>query len=195
MATLRPSLATEIEASLRRSPIGRARLYEQVATHIEGLIVSGRLRTGDKLPSERDLMGLFAVGRTAIREAIFELQRKGVVTTQNGARPVVALPTPEVIFSTLSGSVRLYVATEPGMRDFQYARRILEGSVARQAALNAADGTRGGRLSARSATTRPSGVSRSGQIHQDRCRVPSCHRGAQRQHHDRRHFIARSMRG
>lgn len=130
-------LASEIQTSLRNSPIGRTRLYEQIAGHIEALIVSGTLRPGDKLPSERELMQLFSVGRTAIREALFELQRKGILSTQNGARPVVALPTPAVIFETLSGSVGLYLSSEEGMRDFQYSRRILEGSVARQAALRA----------------------------------------------------------
>jgi DNA-binding FadR family transcriptional regulator len=131
------ALASEIRAGLRVAPIERSRLYEQVSQHIERLIVSGRLQPGDTLPSERELGEMFSVGRTAIREALFELQRKGVVSIQNGARPVVALPTPEVIFSTLSGSVGLYLATERGMRDFQYARRILEGAVARQAALTA----------------------------------------------------------
>ncbi len=130
-------LAVAIEARLRRTPIERGRLYEQVSSHIEELIVSGRLQPGDTLPSERELTQLFSVGRTAIREALFELQRKGVVATQNGARPVVARPTPDVIFSTLSGSVGLYLSTEGGMRDFQYARRILEGAVAREAAQKA----------------------------------------------------------
>lgn len=130
-------LAVEIEARLRHAPIERARLYEQISSHIEGLIVSGRLQPGDTLPSERELTQLFSVGRTAIREALFELQRKGVVATQNGARPVVARPTPEVIFATLSGSVGLYLSTEGGMHDFQYARRILEGGVVRQAAQKA----------------------------------------------------------
>jgi DNA-binding FadR family transcriptional regulator len=130
-------LAVEIEARLRRAPIERARLFEQISAHIEGLIVSGRLRPGETLPSERELMQLFSVGRTAIREALFELQRKGVVAAQNGARPIVALPTPEVIFATLSGSVGLYLSSESGMRDFQFARRILESAVARQAALKA----------------------------------------------------------
>jgi DNA-binding FadR family transcriptional regulator len=50
---------------------------------------------------------------------------------------VVARPTPEVIFATLSGSVGLYLSTEGGMHDFQYARRILEGGVVRQAAQKA----------------------------------------------------------
>jgi DNA-binding FadR family transcriptional regulator len=130
-------LAVAIEARLRHAPIERARLYEQVSSHIEDLIVSGRLQPGDTLPSERQLTQLFSVGRTAIREALFELQRKGVVATHNGTRPVVARPTPGVIFATLSGSVGFYLSTERGMHDFQYARRILEGAVAREAAQKA----------------------------------------------------------
>lgn len=130
-------LINEIEGGLKAEPVGRVRLYMQIAARIEALIVSGKLQPGDSLPSERDLMQLFSVGRPSVREALFELQRKGLIASRNGSRPVVASPTSDVIFSTLSGSVGLYLATERGMRDFQRGRRILETAITREAALKA----------------------------------------------------------
>jgi len=132
-------IAAEIASSLGGRPIDRRRLYEEVAERIEQLIVAGRLRPGDKLPSERDLMSVFGVGRTAIREALFALQRKGIVAAQSGGRPVVIEPKADVIVSELSGAVRLYLAAGDGTREFQRARRLFEPAIARHAARAATD--------------------------------------------------------
>jgi DNA-binding FadR family transcriptional regulator len=124
---------------LRPRPIDRRRRSDLVTAELEQLIVSGRLKAGEMLPSERELMRIFGVGRTSIREALFALQRKGVVTAQLGMRPVVSAPKAQTIFEELSGTVRLFLATEPGMREFQLARRVFEPAVARFAALHATD--------------------------------------------------------
>ena len=118
-------------------PLDRRRLSDQVTARLEQLIVSGRLKPGDTLPSERDLTNLFGVGRTSIREALFALQRKGIVTAQPGLRPVVSEPTADALVAELSGTARLYLATEPGMREFQRARRFFEPAIARHAAQHA----------------------------------------------------------
>jgi DNA-binding FadR family transcriptional regulator len=117
--------------------IERRRLSDQITAQLEQMIVSGKLRAGETLPSERDLMTLFGVGRTSIREALFALQRKGVVTAQPGQRPVVSAPRAEALVADLSGTVRLFLATEPGMREFQRARRFFEPAIARFAAIHA----------------------------------------------------------
>jgi DNA-binding FadR family transcriptional regulator len=49
--------------------IRRRKIYEDVAGRLEGLIHEGRYRPGDQLPSERELMQMFGVGRPAVREA------------------------------------------------------------------------------------------------------------------------------
>lgn len=126
-----------IASGIADEALDRRRLSEQITEKLEQLIVSGRLKTGETLPSERDLMTLFGVGRTSIREALFALQRKGVVSAQPGMRPVVSEPRAEAIVAELSGTVRLFLATEPGMREFQRARRFFEPAIARFAARNA----------------------------------------------------------
>ena len=47
-------------------------------------IRSGRLQTGDKLPTEAAIMGEFEVSRTVVREAISKLQASGLVETRHG---------------------------------------------------------------------------------------------------------------
>ncbi len=132
-----PGAAGAIANGVASKPIERLRLSAQVTAELESLIISGELRSGETLPSERSLMQLFGVGRTSIREALFALQRKGVVTAQPGLRPVVSSPRAETIVADLSGTVRLFLATETGLREFQAARRFFEPAVARYAALHA----------------------------------------------------------
>jgi GntR family transcriptional repressor for pyruvate dehydrogenase complex len=54
---------------------------------VEGLaerIRSGRVQTGEKLPTEAAIMGEFGVSRTVVREAISRLQASGLVETRHG---------------------------------------------------------------------------------------------------------------
>jgi GntR family transcriptional repressor for pyruvate dehydrogenase complex len=58
--------------------IRRRKLYEEIAQHLEQRIRTRIVATGDQLPSERDLMREFGVGRPAVREALFHLQQMGL---------------------------------------------------------------------------------------------------------------------
>lgn len=53
-----------------------SRLYEQIVRQIEDSILKGTLKSGDQLPSERELALKFGVGRTAVREAVKALHEK-----------------------------------------------------------------------------------------------------------------------
>lgn len=50
-------------------PLKKITLTEQITGQISGMITSGWLRPGNKLPDERDLAELFGVTRSRIREA------------------------------------------------------------------------------------------------------------------------------
>jgi len=57
-----------------RRPIRPQKLYEQVSARLEARIIDKTYDAGDLLPSERDLMREFGVGRPAIREALIHLR-------------------------------------------------------------------------------------------------------------------------
>jgi GntR family transcriptional repressor for pyruvate dehydrogenase complex len=117
----------------------RTKLFEQIAEALETRIRGRELEEGAELPSERDLMKSFGVGRTAVREALFHLQRMGLVELKSGARARVAAPSPDAVMSSLAGSAR-YMLSEPGgMRHFQEARILFETGLARDAARLATD--------------------------------------------------------
>ena len=114
--------------------IHRRRLYEEVEQRLEVEITSGRLKAGDQIPSERDLMQRYGVGRPAIREALLSLRNKGLLRIGAGERTRVARPNAEAIVESVSGPVRLMLADPQGVRDLQHARRFLECALARHAA-------------------------------------------------------------
>ena len=62
----------------------RGGLVQEVVQHMASQIQNGRLRPGDKLPTESAIMGELAVSRTVVREAISRLQASGLVETRHG---------------------------------------------------------------------------------------------------------------
>jgi GntR family transcriptional regulator, transcriptional repressor for pyruvate dehydrogenase complex len=67
-------------------PIKRRRLSDQVSAEIQVRIASGDLKSGDKLPPAREMAESFHVSRGAVREALRNLERSGLVAMQAGAR-------------------------------------------------------------------------------------------------------------
>jgi GntR family transcriptional regulator, sialic acid-inducible nan operon repressor len=118
-------------------PVQRRRLYQDIVDRLEKMMLSGNLPAGAQLPSERELMATFQVGRTSVREALFALQRMGLVSLNSGERACVTTPTPKALLSELSGSARHLLASEEGTRSFQQARIFFEVGLCREAARHA----------------------------------------------------------
>jgi GntR family transcriptional repressor for pyruvate dehydrogenase complex len=117
----------------------RSRLFEQIADNLERRIRAQDFPAGEELPSERDLMREFGVGRTAVREALFHLQRMGLVQLRAGARARVATPNADAVMTSLAGSARYLLSAPGGMRHFQDARLLFETALVRDVAANATD--------------------------------------------------------
>jgi len=117
--------------------VERKTLSEQVAEQLERDILEGRLKADDQLPAERELMEQFGVGRPAVREALFYLQRLGLIAINSGTRARVIRPTAEAVMARLSGVTRQLLAQSEGQQYFQEARAMFEISMARYAAQHA----------------------------------------------------------
>lgn len=66
------------------SPIRPIRSYERIVEQIEDAIVRGRLRPGQFLPSEREMMQQFSVSRSTVREAMRVLESDGLIRSRPG---------------------------------------------------------------------------------------------------------------
>lgn len=66
-------------------PIKKKRLFEEVILAIEKYIQEENIHPGDKLPSENELVELFRISKTSVREAMTVLKANGVIETRSGA--------------------------------------------------------------------------------------------------------------
>jgi DNA-binding FadR family transcriptional regulator len=72
-------------------PVREARsLTAAVTRALSARIDAAELRAGDRLPTERELMGAYGVSRTVVREAISSLRAGGLVVTRQGKGAFVA---------------------------------------------------------------------------------------------------------
>jgi DNA-binding FadR family transcriptional regulator len=121
------------------APIQRRKLFQEVLDRLIERIRSGEFMPGDQLPSERELMTTYGVGRPAVREALQALERYGIVSISHGERARVVLPTAGTLIEQVASSARHLLSVEPGMLDhLKDARLFLETGLARRAAANAA---------------------------------------------------------
>ena len=120
---------------LSSEPIKRPRISDEVTRRLASAISRGHYRPGDFLPSERELMRRFGVGRPAVREALFSLRKLGLIAVQSGSRSQVVEPDGGAIISELSGIVQHLLAHEAGVRRMQHVRALFETALARDAAL------------------------------------------------------------
>lgn len=66
-------------------PIRSPRAFEEIASQIRAQLAEGKLRVGNRLPSERALSEQFGVSRNTLREALRSLEHAGLVRLQKGA--------------------------------------------------------------------------------------------------------------
>jgi GntR family transcriptional regulator, transcriptional repressor for pyruvate dehydrogenase complex len=66
-------------------PTDRLRLSDTVYNQLLGDIIDARIAVGDRLASETQLAGRFAVSRPVVREALQRLQSDGVVISRQGS--------------------------------------------------------------------------------------------------------------
>lgn len=72
-------------------------LPQQTADKLRERIHHQGLKTGDKLPTEPNLMAEFSVSRTVLREAIATLKAEGLVEAKQGIGVFVAEPKPDLL--------------------------------------------------------------------------------------------------
>ena len=121
------------------APLRRDRLSDKIAKDIEERVLSGELSVGDQLPSERELMAHYGVGRPAVREALLWLSKTGMLSVANGDRTRVTEPDPRELLQLLSGAAKMLVARPDGIRQFQKTRIFVEVALVREAVRRATD--------------------------------------------------------
>jgi DNA-binding FadR family transcriptional regulator len=121
-------LSSDIPAFSRRPRSVSA----EVAAYLEERITSSDLRPGDRFPAERDLAQSLSVSRASLREAMRELENKGLIERTPGRGTVVTEPPREV-----DELLRELAETRQELRNVSELRRLVEPGIAEFAALRA----------------------------------------------------------
>jgi GntR family transcriptional repressor for pyruvate dehydrogenase complex len=107
------------------------KLADAVVRQIEALILRGILRPGERLPSERELSERMGVSRPSLREAVAELQDRGLLTARPGAGIYVSEDLGAQFSPALSA---LFGSHSDAVFDFIAFRRDMEGLAIERAA-------------------------------------------------------------
>jgi GntR family transcriptional repressor for pyruvate dehydrogenase complex len=112
------------------------KLSQTVIRQIELLILRGILRPGERLPSERELSERMDVSRPSLREAVGDLQQRGLLV----ARPNAGIYVADVLGSAFAPAlVDLFSRHDEAVFDYIAFRRDMEGLAAERAARLASD--------------------------------------------------------
>lgn len=119
-------------------PVPRVTTYELVLEQIQSQIQTGRLKAGDRLPSERDLAQALGVSRVAVREAVGVLKAFGVARTAVGSGADAGTFLDAAPADALSRLLEMHVLlASVATTDLVRARIALERESARLAANHA----------------------------------------------------------
>jgi GntR family transcriptional repressor for pyruvate dehydrogenase complex len=118
----------------RLHSIKRRRLHEDIVQQFHGLIRQGKLKHGDRLPSERDLAERFKVSRSSVREAIRSLELQGLVVSRRGAGTFINTENLDSVVALVAAVLN---TDGDNLADIFEMRHLLEPSLAALAAQRA----------------------------------------------------------
>jgi DNA-binding FadR family transcriptional regulator len=111
----------------------QTKVFQDVVAQIQNAILDGRLKTGDTLPSERQLKDMFNISRGTLREALRVLEQKGLIEIKLGVGggSVVKDLNADQVSESLALLIRSQKVSLNHLAEF---REDMEGIVAARAA-------------------------------------------------------------
>lgn len=112
------------------------RIFQDVVDQIQEAIIDGRLKVGDRLPSERELKDTLQTSRSTLREALRVLEQKGLIEIKlgTGGGAVVRAVTADQVTESLDLLIRSQKVSLVHLAEF---RESIEGDVVAIAARRA----------------------------------------------------------
>lgn len=108
------------------TPAETQRACEVIYEQIKEKILSGELKPGDKLPSERAMMELLHRSRPSVREALRMLERGGFIRIVPGSRGALILePNTDGVEQSLSNLMRSKMISIKEMADYRRVNDVV----------------------------------------------------------------------
>jgi GntR family transcriptional repressor for pyruvate dehydrogenase complex len=127
-----PRSVTQASATAKFQRIRSTRAFDEIAGQIREELAEGRLRVGERLPSERAMSEQFGVSRNTLREALRSLEHAGLIELQKGAHGG-AFITERSGEAVTTGLMDMYHLGSVQPEQLTEARIWLESVVVRQA--------------------------------------------------------------
>jgi GntR family transcriptional repressor for pyruvate dehydrogenase complex len=111
-------------------PVKTGKISERIARQIKDTILNGAMKSGDRLPPERELVERFQASRISIREALKNLEASGLLTIKPGSGVFVSEVNSKPLSESLASILRI---KRVSMSELSEARMILEPNIAKLA--------------------------------------------------------------
>lgn len=112
-------------------PVKKTRIHEEIVTKVKQMIEQGRLKSGDRLPTERELSEAFKVSRPSVREALRALESQGFLVSRQGDGTYVSKKPIETIIEPFASVI---VKEKFDQQELFEMRRLIEPQLAYLAA-------------------------------------------------------------
>ena len=116
--------------------IAAEKISRAIIRQFEDLILQGVLRPGNRLPAERELAERMDVSRPTLREALAEMESRGLIEARPGGGTYVADALGSAFAAPL---IELFATHDPAVFDYIAFRRDIEGLAAERAAEQATE--------------------------------------------------------
>lgn len=118
--------------NLRLSGVGAAPRHAQVASYVRDKITANEWSAGHRLPSETELMELFGVSRTVVRQAMQTLETEGLIWRASGKGSFVNEPAAAFFKGTpiASGDDLMEISRRNQLRTIERAEIPADASIA-----------------------------------------------------------------
>src|SRR5665213_558629 len=125
-------------AFMQEEHIAKRKLSDEVFDRLKRMILDEAMQPGTNMPSERELMLRFGVGRPAIREAMQALSNMGLVQINHGERARVLEFNATSIFRQMDQSAHIMLQrSADSLEHLKTARIFFERGMVREAAVKA----------------------------------------------------------
>lgn len=118
------------------TPVKQNRIAVEIVNRLKAAILSGRFKPGERIPTERALTEQFQVSRVVVREAIRELEIKGMVKILQG--PTGGAYVTDLSFDHLNNAfLDLFLCNKLSVSELLQTRILVECEISRLAAAHA----------------------------------------------------------
>jgi DNA-binding FadR family transcriptional regulator len=115
------------------TPVKQTRIAIEIVSQLKAAILSGRFKPGGRMPTERALTEQFKVSRVVVREAIRELEIKGLVRILQG--PAGGAYVTDLSFDHLNNAfLDLFLYNKLSVAELIHTRILIECAIVRLAA-------------------------------------------------------------